>query len=93
MSAVFFRFAVVISYVLLCCSLLLLSMGWVNSTNRFRKRGLAVVPTLYGINFGAAFLNQARTVVMIYTGMCGVCGTAVSQDFFLSRLLCIGVYS
>ena len=41
-----------------------------NASNRYRKRGLSVLPTLYGINFGQSFLNQGAAVVMIYTGVC-----------------------
>ncbi len=37
-----------------------------NAGNRYRKRGLAVLPTLYGINFGLPFLNQGGALVMIY---------------------------
>jgi xanthine dehydrogenase/oxidase len=39
-----------------------------NALNRYKKRGLAVLPTLYGINFGQPFLSQGAAVVMIYTG-------------------------
>jgi xanthine dehydrogenase/oxidase len=39
-----------------------------NARNRYRKRGLCVLPTLYGINFGISFLCQGAALVMIYTG-------------------------
>lgn len=48
-----------------------------NAANRYRKRGIAMVPVCYGINFGQTFLNQAGALVLIYTGgartsaMCG----------------------
>ncbi|GBG80495.1 hypothetical protein CBR_g30957 [Chara braunii] len=38
-----------------------------NSKNKWRKRGLAMVPTKYGISFGVKFLNQAGALVHIYT--------------------------
>ncbi|KAK2857221.1 hypothetical protein Q5P01_005956 [Channa striata] len=38
-----------------------------NRQNRWTKRGLAVVPTKFGISFTAAFLNQAGALVHIYT--------------------------
>ena len=31
-----------------------------NASSRFRKRGLAAVPTKFGISFTTKFLNQAR---------------------------------
>jgi xanthine dehydrogenase/oxidase len=33
-----------------------------NAENRYRKRGLAMVPTRFGISFTAKFMNQVRTV-------------------------------
>ncbi|KAM3850718.1 xanthine dehydrogenase/oxidase [Diretmus argenteus] len=38
-----------------------------NRQNRWTKRGLAIVPTKFGISFTAAFLNQAGALVLIYT--------------------------
>uniref|UniRef100_A0A8D0DDN4 Xanthine dehydrogenase/oxidase n=2 Tax=Sander lucioperca TaxID=283035 RepID=A0A8D0DDN4_SANLU len=38
-----------------------------NRQNRWTKRGLAIVPTKFGISFTAAFLNQAGALVHIYT--------------------------
>ncbi|XP_070813717.1 xanthine dehydrogenase/oxidase [Chaetodon trifascialis] len=38
-----------------------------NRKNRWTKRGLAIVPTKFGISFTAAFLNQAGALVHIYT--------------------------
>jgi xanthine dehydrogenase/oxidase len=35
--------------------------------NRFKKRGLAIVPTKFGIAFTTTFLNQAGALVHIYT--------------------------
>ena len=37
-----------------------------NSENRFRKRGMAVVPTKFGISFTTKFLNQAGALVHVY---------------------------
>lgn len=38
-----------------------------NSKSRFRKRGIAAVPTKFGISFTTKFLNQAGALVHIYT--------------------------
>ncbi|KAL3157593.1 hypothetical protein ABBQ32_012044 [Trebouxia sp. C0010 RCD-2024] len=38
-----------------------------NKANRWRKRGLAVIPTKFGISFTTKFLNQAGALVHIYT--------------------------
>ncbi|XP_041821919.1 xanthine dehydrogenase/oxidase isoform X2 [Chelmon rostratus] len=38
-----------------------------NRKNRWTKRGLAIVPTKFGISFTAVFLNQAGALVHIYT--------------------------
>ncbi|KAM4711210.1 xanthine dehydrogenase/oxidase [Anableps anableps] len=38
-----------------------------NRQNRWTKRGLAIVPTKFGISFTATFLNQAGALVHIYT--------------------------
>jgi xanthine dehydrogenase/oxidase len=37
-----------------------------NSKNRFRKRGIAAIPTKFGISFTTKFLNQAGALVHIY---------------------------
>jgi xanthine dehydrogenase/oxidase len=37
-----------------------------NKTHRWNKRGLAIVPTKFGISFTALFLNQAGALVHIY---------------------------
>ncbi|XP_072912174.1 xanthine dehydrogenase/oxidase isoform X2 [Hemitrygon akajei] len=38
-----------------------------NSQHRWKKRGLAIIPTMFGISFTAKFLNQAGALVHIYT--------------------------
>uniref|UniRef100_G3PRZ7 Xanthine dehydrogenase/oxidase n=1 Tax=Gasterosteus aculeatus TaxID=69293 RepID=G3PRZ7_GASAC len=38
-----------------------------NRQNRWTKRGLAIIPTKFGISFTALFLNQAGALVHIYT--------------------------
>ncbi|KAL6258955.1 hypothetical protein P5V15_008880 [Pogonomyrmex californicus] len=38
-----------------------------NRENRFKKKGIAIVPTKFGIAFTALFLNQAGALVHIYT--------------------------
>ena len=37
-----------------------------NSTHKWKKRGLALIPTKFGISFTALFLNQAGALVHIY---------------------------
>lgn len=38
-----------------------------NKANRWRKRGLAIVPTKFGISFTATFMNQAGALVHVHT--------------------------
>ncbi|XP_017755715.1 PREDICTED: xanthine dehydrogenase isoform X2 [Eufriesea mexicana] len=38
-----------------------------NKENRYKKRGLAIVPTKFGIAFTVIFLNQAGALVHVYT--------------------------
>ncbi|KAI8867184.1 xanthine dehydrogenase, partial [Ramicandelaber brevisporus] len=38
-----------------------------NAANQYRKRGLAMIPTKFGISFTAQHLNQAGALVHIYT--------------------------
>nr|XP_045608332.1 xanthine dehydrogenase/oxidase-like isoform X2 [Procambarus clarkii] len=38
-----------------------------NRENKYKKRGLAVVPVKFGISFTATCLNQAGALVMVYT--------------------------
>lgn len=37
-----------------------------NATHKWRKRGIALIPTKFGISFTALFLNQAGALVHIY---------------------------
>jgi xanthine dehydrogenase/oxidase len=37
-----------------------------NKTHKWNKRGLAIVPTKFGISFTALFLNQAGALVHVY---------------------------
>lgn len=37
-----------------------------NSQHKWKKRGLAIVPTKFGISFTALFLNQAGALVHLY---------------------------
>ncbi len=37
-----------------------------NGAHRYRKRGLAMVPTKFGLSFTAKFMNQAGALVNIY---------------------------
>lgn len=38
-----------------------------NSLNRWKKRGVAMVPTKFGISFTTKFMNQAGALVQVYT--------------------------
>lgn len=42
-----------------------------NAQNRYRKRGMALLPTKFGISFTTKFLNQAGALVHAYTGAAG----------------------
>ena len=44
----------------------LLSIFVIETVNK-KKRGLAIVPTMYGIAFGQTFLNQGSALVRVYT--------------------------
>ena len=44
----------------------LLSIFVIETVNG-KKRGLAIVPTMYGIAFGQTFLNQGSALVRVYT--------------------------
>ena len=37
-----------------------------NQLHRWKKRGVAIIPTKYFISFGAIFMNQAGALVKIY---------------------------
>lgn len=39
-----------------------------NAANRFRKRGLSLLPTKFGISFTTKFMNQAGALIHCYTG-------------------------
>ncbi|KAI4462156.1 xanthine dehydrogenase [Holotrichia oblita] len=38
-----------------------------NAKNRYKKRGISIVPTMFGISFSIPFLNQAGALVNVYT--------------------------
>ncbi|XP_011311010.1 xanthine dehydrogenase/oxidase [Fopius arisanus] len=38
-----------------------------NRRNRYRKRGIAVIPTKFGVGYSLGFLNQAGALVHVYT--------------------------
>ena len=38
-----------------------------NAANRWKKRGLSLIPTKFGINFTAKFMNQGGALVHVYT--------------------------
>nr|XP_023012755.1 xanthine dehydrogenase-like [Leptinotarsa decemlineata] len=38
-----------------------------NRENRYKKRGISIIPTKFGIAFSAPFLNQGGALVLIYT--------------------------
>ena len=54
-----------------------------NSENRWKKRGIAAIPTKYGLSFaGVRFLNQAGALVHIYTDgsvLISHCGIEMGQ--------------
>lgn len=38
-----------------------------NKFNKYKKRGIAMLPTKYGLGFTAKFLNQAGALIHVYT--------------------------
>ncbi|KAI5709871.1 hypothetical protein M8J75_003796 [Diaphorina citri] len=53
-----------------------------NRHNRLRKRGVAIVPVLFGVAFETLFLNQAGALVLIYVDgsvLISHCGTEMGQ--------------
>lgn len=47
-------------------------MALYNSKSRYRKRGLAYVPTKFGIAFTAAFLNQVSPARRLHAAAHGL---------------------
>jgi xanthine dehydrogenase/oxidase len=45
----------------------LASINAFNTTHKYRKRGIAMIPTKFGIAFHTYFLNQAGALVHVYT--------------------------
>jgi xanthine dehydrogenase/oxidase len=42
-----------------------------NESNSWRKRGLSILPTKFGINFTAKFMNQVfRMKILLFYGLC-----------------------
>lgn len=48
-------------------NLLFLKLYIFSRQNCWRKRGLALVPTKFGVAFGALFLNQGAALLHVYT--------------------------
>ena len=44
-----------------------LAIAAFNAKHKWRKRGLALIPTCYGVNFPLRYLNQASAQVLVYT--------------------------
>ncbi len=57
-----------------------------NAGSRFRKRGLAAVPTKFGISFTTKFLNQARARAKF--GISRSCGAAPRRPARMGRHEC-----
>lgn len=53
-------------YALACINERRLEIDRFNLENRWKKRGLAVLPTKFGINFTAKFMNQGGALVHVY---------------------------
>jgi len=40
-----------------------------NSENRWKKRGISLIPTKFGLSFTAKFLNQAGALIQVTTNL------------------------
>ncbi|XP_013100415.2 xanthine dehydrogenase-like [Stomoxys calcitrans] len=62
-----------------------------NRNNRWRKRGIAIVPTKYGIAFGVKHLNQGGALVNIYTDgsvLISHGGVEIGQGIYTKMIQC-----
>lgn len=51
-----------------------------NATHRWQKKGMALMPVCFGISFTKTFMNQARSLVHVYTdGSVGISTAAVEM--------------
>ncbi|XP_045474437.1 xanthine dehydrogenase [Harmonia axyridis] len=60
-----------------------------NKRNRYKKRGLSIVPTKFGIAFTATFLNQGGALVLVYTDgsvLISHGGTEMGQGLYIKTL-------
>lgn len=46
--------------------LIIITVDAFNASHRWKKRGLSIIPTKYGISYTALFLNQAGALVHVY---------------------------
>jgi xanthine dehydrogenase/oxidase len=63
-----------------------------NSANRWRKRGLCVLPTKFGINFTAKFMNQVCVCVCVCMCMYVCMHVCVYVFIYVCMYVCIYVY-
>ena len=67
-------------------------VGEFNAANRFRKRGIAIIPTKFGISFTTKFLNQVRcSTAQVVEHMCSQLGAA-SADADDAQTIHFAVY-
>ena len=60
-----------------------------NSENKWKKRGIAMIPTKFGIAFTAPHLNQAGALVQVYTDgsvLLTHAGTEMGQGLFTKTI-------
>uniref|UniRef100_A0A6S8ELY0 Xanthine dehydrogenase n=1 Tax=Aureoumbra lagunensis TaxID=44058 RepID=A0A6S8ELY0_9STRA len=63
-----------------------------NSENRYRKRGIAMVPVKFGISFTSKFMNQGGALVHVYTDgtvLVSHGGTEMGQGLFTKVQQCV----
>ncbi|XP_048480655.1 xanthine dehydrogenase [Plutella xylostella] len=60
-----------------------------NRQNRWKKKGIAIVPTKYGISFGSDFLMQAGALLLVYTDgsvLLSIGGIEMGQGLFTKMI-------
>ncbi|EFC35289.1 predicted protein, partial [Naegleria gruberi] len=64
-----------------------------NLKNRYRKKGMSIIPVKFGIAFGAPFLNQGGALIQIYFNdasvLLSIGGVCMGQGLFIKMIQCV----